>query len=142
MFESGLKVVMVPLEVTHTALVTPEVLSNIRALASPFATMLEELMLFFAKSYDEVFKIPHPPLHDPCAVAYVIDPTMFETELMNVEVETGGYCRGRTVCDIYHMTNRPKNVHVCTKMDVPKFFEMLYRAIERSNIVSCLNVKR
>ena len=69
-FNSGADVTMVPLEVTHTALVTPEVLARIRGDgASRFRRVVGELLTFFAASYERVFGFTSPPLHDPCAVA-------------------------------------------------------------------------
>lgn len=145
-FESGCKVVMVPLEVTHTALVTRPFLDRIeRELDhSPFATLLVQLMTFFAQSYEKLFHMPDPPLHDPCAVAYVLRPELFQTRLMSVEVETGfGLCRGRTICDVFNMMpNRVKNVHVALKMDVEAFFESLMGAIKEANRHSIINNKQ
>ena len=59
MFQSGL-VTMVPLEVTHTALATPDVLARLQALDTPFATMLIKLLLHFQSSYESVFGLSSP----------------------------------------------------------------------------------
>ena len=67
-FESGADVTMVPLEVTHTALVTPAVLSRIGD-GTQLRRLVREMLLFFQGSYRRVFGFEHPPLHDPCAVA-------------------------------------------------------------------------
>lgn len=80
-FECGAPVVMLPVELTHTALVTPDILNRISAeLAdnTPFLQLIKQLLLYFADSYRTVFKFDHPPLHDPCAVAYVIAPELFK----------------------------------------------------------------
>ena len=80
-FECGAPIVMLPVELTHTALVTPDILNRISAeLAdnTPFLHLIKQLLLFFADSYRTVFKFDHPPLHDPCAVAYVIGPELFK----------------------------------------------------------------
>ena len=80
-FECGAPIVMLPVELTHTALVTPDILNRISAeLAddTPFLHLIKQLLLFFADSYRTVFKFDHPPLHDPCAVAYVIAPELFK----------------------------------------------------------------
>ena len=34
--------------------------------------------MFFADTYADVFRFEDPPLHDPCAVAYVIAPHLFK----------------------------------------------------------------
>merc|ERR1719343_1062566 len=76
--DSGTKVVMVPLEVTHTALATEEVFARVRALRCPLADVLCSLMGFFRDTYKKVFDFDAPPVHDPCAVAYVVNPSLFE----------------------------------------------------------------
>jgi len=76
-------------------------------------------------------------VHDPCAVFYVIDRTQFETIDMSVEIELGSALGvGRTVCDLYNMKKRPKNVTVCMKMNVKMFWEKMLEAIEKANTAS------
>jgi inosine-uridine nucleoside N-ribohydrolase len=53
-FESGLRVVMVPLEVTHTALVNENILSRISRINSKFSHVIKELLLFFKSTYKQV----------------------------------------------------------------------------------------
>lgn len=80
-FECGAPLVMLPVELTHTALVTPDVLDRIDeelGVDTPFTQLVRQLLLYFAESYKTVFKFAHPPLHDPCAVAYVIAPELFQ----------------------------------------------------------------
>eukprot|EP00007_Cunea_sp_BSH-02190019_P008736 CAMPEP_0174231900 /NCGR_PEP_ID=MMETSP0417-20130205/2314_1 /TAXON_ID=242541 /ORGANISM="Mayorella sp, Strain BSH-02190019" /LENGTH=349 /DNA_ID=CAMNT_0015309863 /DNA_START=63 /DNA_END=1109 /DNA_ORIENTATION=+ len=145
-FEAGVPLVQVPLEVTHTgALVTRSVLDRIRALQrsgapteagdalrtepglSPFLRLITDLLLFFGKTYKEVFGFDDPPLHDPVAVAYVIDPSMFTVEQMRVDVELqSAMCAGQTVCDIFHMSTKPKNVTMCKRVDSERFWELMY----------------
>ena len=141
-FNSGLPVTMVPLEVTHTALCTDSVLSSIRALQSPFSKLLLELLLFFAQAYTATYGFLAPPLHDPCAVAYVIDPSLFTAQLMHVTVECGVSSgqAGRTVCDVNGvLSGKHKNVRVCTKMDVDKFWEMMLTIVVEADRRSPMN---
>ena len=77
-FECGAPVMMVPLEVTHTALATPAVLQRLSARSTPFLGLMRKLLLFFAQTYREVFSFEHPPLHDPLAVFYVACPEAFK----------------------------------------------------------------
>jgi inosine-uridine nucleoside N-ribohydrolase len=59
--------------------VTPEVVSQIAvSMPTPFGVLIQQLLLFFADTYRTVFKFTDAPLHDPCAVAYVICPELFE----------------------------------------------------------------
>lgn len=84
-----------------------------------------------------------PPLHDPCAVAFLIDPSIFEYRLMRVEVETGSQLfSGATVCDIYNYQdyeNRKKNVHVCLEMNTERFWEMVMKSLVKANKLSPAN---
>ncbi len=54
------------------------------AATSPFRAKMAELLQFFAHTYKDVFQFQHPPLHDPCAVAYVIAPELFDVQVMRV----------------------------------------------------------
>jgi inosine-uridine nucleoside N-ribohydrolase len=139
-FNSGIEVTMVPLEVTHTALVSPDVLDFILSNRhTPFTNMMRDMMTFFAKTYQEVFGFASPPLHDPLAVAYVIAPEIFTTRLLRVDVECGSsLCAGQTVCDIWEKSTLQKNVNMCTKVDLSAFWALLRAAIEKASIVSPL----
>ena len=139
-FESDLPLYMIPLEVTHEALVTPSVLESIQLLNTNFSQIVIDLLLFFKLTYKKVFRMEHPPLHDPCAVAFVIDPNMFEYRLMRVDVETASTLSyGQTVCDIYDMSQKKKNVHVCTKMNNEKFWYMMIECMHLANKQSPIN---
>lgn len=82
---AGVPLTMVPLEVTHTALATRDVLAcmfsrhGAGARPSPFLALVQQLLTFFETAYREVFKFADgAPLHDPCAVAAVLAPELFE----------------------------------------------------------------
>ena len=77
-FECGVPLTMVPLEVTHTALATPGVLQRLTARPTPFLQLMHKVLLFFAQTYRDVFSFKHPPLHDPLAVFYVACPEAFK----------------------------------------------------------------
>jgi inosine-uridine nucleoside N-ribohydrolase len=127
---SGARLVMVPLEVTHRALATEAVLARLEAIGSPVATMAVDLMRYFAATYREVFGFPAPAVHDPCAVARVIDPQLVPGRPMHVAVERRSeLCDGRTVCDVHGITRQPPNVDVATGLDVDRFWGMVVEAV-------------
>ena len=133
-FNSGAKVTMIPLEVTHTALATKEVVASIRQDGkSKLRNALCELLYFFKDSYKSYFGFDDPPLHDPCAVAYVIDPKLFEVEHIRVDVETGSeLCAGQTVCDRHNLKGKERNAHVAYAMKVDAFWDLILKAIDRA----------
>lgn len=84
--------------------------------------------------------MPDPPLHDPCAVAFVIDPSAFEYRLMRVDIEMASpHSYGQTICDMYDMSKKKKNVHVCLKMNLDRFWQIMIDAIKLANLVTPLN---
>jgi len=67
---SGIKLTMVPIEVTHMVSVTPEILKEIEGYNNNFGKNVVGFLNFFHKTYIEVFDLDLTPLHDPCAVNY------------------------------------------------------------------------
>ena len=129
-FDCGRPLTMSPLEVTHQALATGEVLDRLRAANRPVASFVADLLTFFGDTYRNVFGFPAPPVHDPCAVAAVIDPDILQAHTIRVEIETEGeWTSGRTVCDIYGVLGKESNVRVGYALDVPRFWEMLISTI-------------
>jgi inosine-uridine nucleoside N-ribohydrolase len=130
-FGCGRPITMVPLEVTHQALATDEIIGRLRAANTRVAHFAADLLIFFGDTYRDVFGFPAPPVHDPCAVANVIDPEILRAHMMHVEIETiGEWTAGRTVCDVYGVLggHRP-NMRVGYALDVPRFWEMVVETI-------------
>ncbi len=129
-FASGCPITLVPLEVTHRALATETVIARIAALDTPVAAMSVALMRFFAETYERVFGFPAPAVHDPCAVAAVIDASVVPTRHLNVAIDTESkLSAGRTVIDVYRTTGRAANADVGMDLSVERFWELLLAAI-------------
>ncbi len=129
--KSGLPLTMIGLDVTHQALITKEIFARLDGLNTDLAKTLSDLMRFFAQTYNDVFEMPDPPLHDPIAVAVLIDSTITKNRFANVEVElTGTYTRGATVVDIYGRTDGKANVNVALDLDFDKFWNVMLDAVE------------
>lgn len=129
-FGSGIPITMIPLEATHRALATPEVVARIGALGTPLAEIAVKLLGFFAETYRRVFGFESPPVHDPCAVAWLIDATLAPTKRMRVDIETRGeFTYGRTMCDVHGITGRSPNADVATDLDADRFWELMIGAL-------------
>ncbi|WP_106211585.1 nucleoside hydrolase [Glaciihabitans tibetensis] len=123
---------MVGLDVTHQALATPEVLAAIAAVGTAPARFVGELMDFFAHAYRDAQGFDHPPVHDPCAVAYVIDPTVLTVQKVPLDVElTGTLTVGMTVADFRSPAPADCTTQVATALDAPKFWALVVDALER-----------
>jgi purine nucleosidase/pyrimidine-specific ribonucleoside hydrolase len=119
------------LNITHQALATPEILNRISNLDTNLAHTIVDLLKFFADTYRDVFGMPDPPVHDPVALAIIIDMSVAKLVSAPVAVElTGELTRGATVVDLNGTTGQKANVDVAMELDVAKFWNMLIEAIE------------
>lgn len=123
---------MVGLDLTHQALATPEVVASIAAVGTGPARFVVELLDFFGQSYLEAQGFPHPPVHDPCAVALVIDPTVMTVVKVPLDVElTGSLTLGMTVADFRSPAPDSCTTHAATDLDRDKFWALIVDALER-----------
>jgi inosine-uridine nucleoside N-ribohydrolase len=129
-FASGVPITLVPLEVTHQALATEPILARIATLDSAVARMSDALLRYFSETYERVFGFNAPAVHDPCAVAAIIDPTIFDARPMNVAIDVASELSlGRTVCDVYGTTGRAPNADVGTGLQVDRFWDLMLEAL-------------
>ncbi|KZT05645.1 nucleoside hydrolase [Laetiporus sulphureus 93-53] len=154
------KKTMIPLNVTHTAIVTRPILHNLLSPNSPMITnarpqastklrhMLWTLISFFAAAYESTFGfVDGPPLHDALTIAYVAQPDLFTCKRYRVDVELSGmHTAGETVVDIWNYRacdetwgRSGKNCLVAEKLDVPRFFDLFLDCVARCDAVSPLN---
>ncbi|SFE19141.1 pyrimidine-specific ribonucleoside hydrolase [Thermoanaerobacter thermohydrosulfuricus] len=132
-FNSGVPITMCGLDVTHKAQIYKEEVEEIRNIGNKVAIMVAELLDFYGK-FHERFGFKGMPLHDPVAVAYVIDPTIVTTQSFYVEIEIKGeFTNGCTVVDYYDVLKKPKNVEVVLDIDRERFIKMLYDAMRKYN---------
>lgn len=129
---SGVRFTMVGLNVTHQALVTPEIRERVAAIDSPTGRFGTALLDFFCDTNDEVYGMPDGPLHDPVAVAVLAAPDTVRTVHTRLDVELSGVeTIGATSVDLDGMTRREPNVHVAVDLDVPAFWDALLTAVRR-----------
>jgi purine nucleosidase len=123
---------MVGLDLTHQALATPEVVARIAALDTAPGRFVAELLAFFGASYASVHGFAAPPVHDPCAVAFVIDPDVLTTRRAPLDVELHGtLTAGMTVADL--RASEPADCHtrVAVTLDRDRFWDLVVDALAR-----------
>jgi purine nucleosidase len=131
-FGESWPVTMIGLDLTHQALATPEVVDAIRAVDTAPARFVDELMVFFAHSYKDAQGFDHPPVHDPCAVAYVIDPTLMRTVRAPIGIElSGDLTVGMTVVDLRAPAGPEVTTQVAFDLDHARFWALVVDALER-----------
>ena len=131
--KSGIPLTMCGLDVTHQALVTEPIFAKLEQMGTELSTTVIGLLKFFASTYNDVFEMPDPPLHDPVAIALIIDRSVVKTRSSNVEIELNGtFTRGATVVDIYNRNGGTANVEVALELDFDKFWAMMLEAVEKA----------
>ena len=123
---------MVGLDLTHQALATDEVAARIAAVGTQPAKFVGELLEFFGHAYKDAQGFDFPPVHDPCAVAYVIDPSVMTTRRVPLDVElTGTLTLGMTVADFRAPAPADCTTSVAVDLDHEKFWGLVVDALER-----------
>ena len=122
---AGLDLTLIGLNVTHQALATP-------ARTARLPRVVREWLDVFAAAYRERFGFPAPPLHDPVAVAALLEPAVVEEVECFVGIELAGtLTRGATVCDLHGRLGRPANARVAVALDAERFWWLVDRALAR-----------
>lgn len=131
-FRSGAEIIVMPLDVTHKALVTRPRNDAFRALGTPVGTAVAEMTDFFERFDKEKYGSAGAPLHDPCVTAYLIQPDLFGGRHINVEIETqSDLTLGMTVADWWGVTDRPPNATFIGTVDADGFFALLTERLAR-----------
>ncbi|MCX8600345.1 MULTISPECIES: nucleoside hydrolase [unclassified Gilliamella] len=123
---------MVGLDLTHQALATPEVIEKIAAIKTKPAKFVLEMLEFFGKMYKQAQGFTYPPVHDPCAVAYVINPELIKTKRVPVDIElTGTLTLGMTVADFRFPADERCHTQVATELDHTGFWDLIVDSLKR-----------
>jgi purine nucleosidase len=125
-FSSGVPLVVMPLDVTHQVLTTRQRMNAIAAIGTPVAQATVEMLDFFERFDVQKYGSDGGPLHDPCVIAYLLQPALFQGRSCNVEIETDSELTiGMTVVDWWGVTDRPKNALFMRGVNAEGFFDLL-----------------
>ena len=129
---SGIPIVMLPLDVTHKALITEQRQQAIQSIETPVSQVVANWTRFYEKFDKEKYGSLGAPLHDPCVIAYLIQPTLFSGRYINVDIETQSeLTMGMSVADWWRVTNRTPNATFVSELDADGFFDLLTKRLAR-----------
>ncbi|MDX3926162.1 MAG: nucleoside hydrolase [Shinella sp.] len=127
--DSGLDITMVGLDVTMHVLVEEEQFAALGKIGTPLGEVVVDWLKFYEKLHRGQMGVGGA-LHDPLALAVVIDPTLIETREAHVEVDlTGTHTFGATVADFWNERRLGNNTRVATKVDSDRFFSLMYELL-------------
>jgi pyrimidine-specific ribonucleoside hydrolase len=128
-FESGIEVTMIGLDVTHRALMTREHAERLRGLGTA-GRFVAELWDFFSRFHLQTYGSEDSPIHDAVAVAHLLREDLVETRHRHVDVDCSwDRGRGRTHVDLWARTGQEPNAHVGVGVDGEAFMELLIERI-------------
>ena len=131
-FSSGIKLTMHPLDVTHKALMSREWIESVKALGNRTGAAAAAMLDFYERFDMEKYGEDGGPLHDPCVLAYLLQPDLFQGRHCNVQIETDSeLTMGMTVVDWWGVTDRPINCHVINRIDAAGFYELIRSRLAR-----------
>lgn len=131
-FKSGIPITMSGLDVTHKAQVYPEDIEKIRNQGGKVAVLVAELLEYFIKFHKEICGWDFAPLHDPCAIAWLINPDMFKSKKLNVQIDIDGeHTTGCTVTDFLNRLDLEPNTDVLLDVDRHQFIDMIIDAVNK-----------
>ncbi|GAB3941208.1 nucleoside hydrolase [Corynebacterium tapiri] len=131
-FNESWPITMVGLDLTHQALATPEVEAKISRVGTTPAAFTVALFDEFRNNYRDAQGFDNPPVHDPCAVAYVADPEVLSTRRTPIDVELSGkLTAGMTVADLRAPAPESCRSQVAVDLDYDRFWGLVVDALER-----------
>lgn len=130
--EAGSPLVMFGLDVTHRVITTPARLDTITQIGSPVSEAVTGMLTFYDKNDPERYGEQGGPLHDPCVIAWLLQPNLFRGKRVHLTVETGSpLTMGQTVADWWNVTGKEANTTVIDHVDADGFYTLLVDLLSR-----------
>lgn len=131
-FNSQIPLTVFGLDATHQTKIHMDEIKKMQELSSPIVSKMGLLLEFFHQTYYHIFKIEGAPLHDPCTIAYLIEPEIFEYQNYFCQVELKGELTyGQTVVDYWQNSNNPPNSKWAIKADRERFIKLLFDKLSK-----------
>ncbi len=131
-FESGVPITMVGLDVTDKAIFNFDDIEKLRQFNGKVSRVVAPLLKFFGNANKEIYGFNGAPLHDALAVSVLINPDVVKTRFLHVDIETKGeFTRGETVADVYGITGKAPNADVALELNLPLFNEIVFSHIKK-----------
>ncbi len=131
-FDAGVPIVMMPLDVTHRALMTAERYAALAGLGGRIGPALGAILAAWDRNDIARFGVRGGPLHDPTVIAYLLRPDLFEGVPAHVDIECAATLTlGQTVADWRPRSGATPNAQVMTGLDADGFFALLSERLAR-----------
>jgi purine nucleosidase len=125
-FSSNVPITSISLDASHQAMATPERAARFLPYKGPVGETVSALLSHWDRNDPARYGSRGGPMHDPLVIAFLIAPSLFQTERARVFVEhSSPLCFGQTVADRYGKLDEVPNVDIVTSVDADGFFDLL-----------------
>ncbi len=124
-FDSGIPITMLGLDVTRQATVTTDMIEQVKAIDTPVANEAVHLLINYGSK--------DPCLHDPAAIAWLLKPDMFDTVQSHISIYTdSGPAAGQVIAAVSerHLAGRLPNCTLVTGVDAEEFRKLFVDAVQ------------
>ncbi|MFM8876618.1 MAG: nucleoside hydrolase [Anaerolineae bacterium] len=130
-FNSGIPITLVPLDVTYKCLLTSADVERLNKIDSPISKFIRDVTADYMAFYLKYEGFAGCALHDPLTVAAVISPELLSIESHYVDVDvSGGVSTGKTYADFMKVTKKPANMKVALDVKGREFVELFIERME------------
>lgn len=131
-FECGRPITAIGLDASHQVPASAERIRRIRALGNRPALATAGMLEYFSRHDSGKYGVDGAPLHDPCTIAWLLAPDLFEGKPCHVAVETGSeLTMGHTAVDFWGVTGSAANVNWIHRVDPEGFYGLLTDRLAR-----------
>ena len=131
-FRSTIPITVMGLDATHQVLSTRARRDRLRSIGNEVGRAAAAMLDFYNRFDSVKYGSNGAPLHDPCTIAYLLKPDLFQGKHCNVTVETQSELTiGHTAVDFWHVTDRPPNVNWIHTVDADGFYDLLFEGLSR-----------
>ncbi len=131
-FECGIPIIVMSLDVTHKVLTSRERVREIESIGNSVSTATANMLKFFARYDSEKYGIDGAPLHDPCTIAWLLNQDLFSGKECNVRIETeSSLTLGHTSVDFWGVEGNIPNATWMQDVDDDGFYDLLINRLRR-----------
>ena len=131
-FQCGLPIIVMSLDVTHKVLTSKERVSEIESIGNSVSTATANMLKFFARYDSEKYGVDGAPLHDPCTIAWLLNQNLFIGKECNVRIETeSSLTLGHTSVDFWGVEGNIPNAIWMQDVDDDGFYDLLIKRLRR-----------
>lgn len=125
-FNAGWDLTMAGLDVTMAVRMDEVFFDALRRSGNRFAQFIAHIVPFYQRFHCERYGYPNGGVdtHDPSAIAYLIDPTLFRAERWSITVPLDGPALGATIADRRGLFWATPKVNCLMQVDAARFLEM------------------